>query len=121
MTKTIETHAAAVAYKAIADKLGEDIVVLDIKEISSLADYFVIAQGKNTIHVRAMAEHVDEQLAKVDVKTRHVEGYAASRWILMDFGFMVVHLFCKEEREYYRLERLWADARHVLQDELELD
>ena len=107
------------AYKAVDDKQGEDIMVLDISTISPLADYFIIASAGNSNLLKAMAEAVDEALHPLGITTRHVEGAQSARWILMDFGCIIVHLFHREEREFYRLEKLWGDARHLMVEELE--
>ncbi|MCL2854710.1 MAG: ribosome silencing factor [Defluviitaleaceae bacterium] len=109
---------AKAAYKAVDDKQGEEIMVLDITGISPLADYFVIASANNSNQLKAMAEFVEEKLAPMGIRTRHVEGTQSARWILMDFGCIIVHLFHKEEREFYRLEKLWGDARHLMEEEL---
>ncbi|MCL2620491.1 MAG: ribosome silencing factor [Defluviitaleaceae bacterium] len=106
------------AYKAVDDKQGEDIMVLDITTISPLADYFIIASASNSNLLKALAESVDEALAPHGIHTRHVEGTQSARWILMDFGSIIVHLFHREEREFYRLEKLWGDARHLMEEEL---
>jgi ribosome-associated protein len=106
------------AYHALTDKLGEDIVVLDITGVSSLADFFIIATGNNPNHVRAMTDHVQDVLEGAGFRTRQVEGQQSARWILLDFGDIVVHLFNKEEREFYRLEKIWGDARHYSPEEL---
>ncbi|MDR2168274.1 MAG: ribosome silencing factor [Clostridiales bacterium] len=111
-------EAVKVAYNAVADKMGEDILVLDISGVSIISDYFIIASANNANQLKAIAEHVEEKLAMNSIFIRHVEGVQTARWILMDFGYIIVHLFCKEEREYYRLEKLWGDARHILHDEL---
>ena len=106
------------AYNAVADKMGEDIIVLDIREVSIISEYFIIASANNSNQLKAMSDHVQEKLFALGVQMRHVEGVQTARWILLDFGHIIVHLFCKEEREYYRLEKLWGDARMLLPDEL---
>jgi ribosome-associated protein len=111
-------EAVKAAYHAVADKMGEDITVLDIREVSIISDYFIIASANNPNQLKAITDHVQEKLAPMGIKARHVEGVQSARWILLDFSWIIVHLFCKEEREYYRLEKLWGDARVILQDEL---
>ena len=111
-------EAVKVAYAAVDDKMGEDIIVLDISGVSIISEYFIIASANNANHLKAMADNVDEKLAEVGVFARHVEGVQTARWILMDFGYIIVHLFCKEEREYYRLEKVWGDARNIEPDDL---
>ncbi|MCL2396615.1 MAG: ribosome silencing factor [Defluviitaleaceae bacterium] len=111
-------QAVKVAYSAIDDKMGEEIVVLDIHEVSIISDFFIIASAKNSNQLKAMAESVQEKLAQLGIRPRHIEGVQSARWILLDFGYIIVHLFCKEEREYYRLDRLWGDAVQILPEEL---
>ena len=95
----------------IMDKKGEDIVVLDLRKVTSVSDFFIIATGTSTVHVRAIADEIQEKLIKEDrVAPWHVEGYEARRWILLDFVDIVVHLFDAETRAYYLLEKLWKDA-----------
>jgi ribosome-associated protein len=110
--------AVKVAYNAVSDKMGDDIIVLDIRQVSIISDYFIIASGNNSNQLRAMADHLQEKLFETGVRVGHVEGLQSARWILLDFGHIIAHLFCKEDREYYRLERLWGDARQILPDEL---
>ncbi|MGN1318159.1 MAG: ribosome silencing factor [Lachnospirales bacterium] len=116
MTDTFK--AAKAAYKALDDKMAVDIKVLDIKGVSSLADYFVIASGNNPNQLRAMADEVDEQLFKAGFRLKHSEGMNSKNWILMDFGDIVVHLFNKEDRGFYNIERIWGDAKEVPENEL---
>jgi len=105
--------AVKAAYKAIDDKMGEDVVILDIREVSIISEYFIIASANNSNQLKAIAEFVEEKLATVGIKLRHIEGVQTARWILLDFGYIIVHLFCKEEREYYRLDKLWGDAAEI--------
>ena len=111
-------EAVKVAYKALEDKFAMDIKVLDIKKISSVADYFIIASASNPNQLRAMTDEVDEQLYKVGFRLNHSEGVQSKSWILLDFGNIVVHLFNKEDRDFYNLERLWGDAKIVSEDDL---
>ena len=110
--------AIKTAYNAISDKMGEDIVVLDISDVSIISEYFIIASANNPNQLKAMTDHLQEKLEQIGMKMRHVEGVQSARWILLDFGHIIVHLFCKEEREYYRLDKLWGDARQISADEL---
>lgn len=116
MVNTFE--GAKIAYKALDDKMGIDIKVLEIKGISSLADYFIIASGNNPNQLRAMADEVDEQLFRAGYRLKHSEGMTAKNWILMDFGDIVVHLFNKEDRAFYNIERIWGDAKEIPEEEL---
>ena len=106
-------EAARIAREALEDKKAEDIKVLDIKNISNIADCFVIASGSNVNQLRAMANNVEEKLFKAGYKLHHSEGYQGGLWILLDFGPIVVHLFNKEERDFYSLDRVWGDAKKI--------
>ena len=100
---------------AIADKKGEDVLLLDIQDISILADYFVIGSAASERQARAIIEGVKQEVRQAFDRTPlHVEGGAATGWVLMDYGGVVVHLFSPEMRAYYDLEGLWRDARVVV-------
>jgi len=116
--KTDIMTAVRAAYNAVSDKMGDDILVLDIREVSVISEFFIIASGNNPNQLMAMADHIQEKLHEQGVQLRHIEGLQTARWILLDFGHIIAHLFHKEEREYYRLERLWGDAKQILPDEL---
>lgn len=105
--------AAKLAVDALKDKKGEDVRVIDISEISTIADYFIIASGSNPSQVQAMADNVDEKLAACGRFPGHTEGYNGASWILMDYGDVVVHIFSKEDRSFYDLERIWRDGKEV--------
>lgn len=105
--------AAKIAQEALEDKKAEDIKVLDLIGLSNIADYFVIASGNNANQLRAMADQVEEKLLKAGFKLNHSEGYQGGTWILLDFGSLLVHLFNKEERTFYSLERVWGDAKEI--------
>lgn len=117
MTKEVFNGVKA-AYKGLDDKLAVDIRVLDIREISPIADYFVIASGNNSNQIKAMADSVEEELYKAGFHLNHSEGMQSGSWILLDFGDIIVHLFNKEDRDFYSLERIWGDAREVTESEL---
>lgn len=120
MQTIIDTFIGAkTAYKALDDKMGLDINVLDIREISVIADYFVIASGNNPSQLKAMADEVEEQLYKAGFKLNHSEGFQTKSWILLDFGDIVVHLFNKEDREFYNIERIWGDAKFIAPEKLQ--
>lgn len=103
-----------VAYKALDDKMGIDITVIHIGEVSPLADYFIIASASNSSQLKAMAEEVEEKLFKeAGLKKKHSEGVQTKSWILLDFGDIVIHLFNKEDREFYNIERIWGDANFI--------
>lgn len=100
-------------YNALDDKKGIDIKVLDISEISVMADYFIIASGSNKSQVQALADNVEEEMLKLDIHSRQVEGYPSGNWILMDYGDFIVHVFNQDDRLFYDLERIWKDGKLV--------
>jgi len=105
---------ALLAAEAASDKKAEDIVVLDVAEILVITAYFVIATGASDRQVRSIADEVEDQLReKAGMKPIGREGEREGKWVLLDFGDLVVHVFQPDEREFYRLERLWADAPRV--------
>ena len=110
--------AVKAAYKAIDDKFGYDVVILDVSEVSIMAEYFMIATANSPSQLKAITDEVEHQLHKHCIALRHSEGVQSARWILLDFGGIVVHLFCKEDREYYRLERIWGDAKEIKPEDL---
>ena len=109
---------AKLAYNALADKKGDNIIIIDISEISPIADYFIIADGANQNQLQAMCDTVEEELYKAGCKLKQTEGNRNSTWILMDFGDVVVHVFSKEDRLFYDLERIWTDGKEISADEL---
>lgn len=109
---------AKIACHALGEKKAEDIRVIEISEISVLADYFIIASGGNQNQIQAMVDAVDEELAKAGHHARQVEGNHNSSWILMDYGDIIVHIFSKEDRLFYDLERIWRDGRQMDASEL---
>ncbi len=96
--------------KAASDKKGIDIVTVKMRKISGICDYFVITSGTSTTHVRALSDHIIRQLREKGAKLRHVEGEGEASWILVDFGDVVGHIFLKDTRRFYDLEKLWAKA-----------
>lgn len=99
------------ACKALEDKKGKDIKVIDIHEVSVIADYFVIASGSNQNQVQAMVDNVEEQLGRAGHEPKQIEGSKNSAWILMDYGDLIVHVFDEENRLFYDLERIWRDGK----------
>lgn len=93
-----------------------DIKVLDIKGLTTIADYFVIVSGSSTVQVKAIADEIDEAMGKEGCPINRKEGYTTGRWILLDYGDIIVHVFHKEDREFYNIERLWADSKEVIID-----
>ena len=110
---------ARIAYHALSDKKGEDIKVIDITGISVLADYFIIANGNSDSHVNALVDNVEEELHKAGYSLRQREGQASGSWVLLDFGDIIVHVFDKENRLFYDLERIWKDGKDITPEELE--
>lgn len=108
---SLETAIAAA--KAISGKIGLDIQVIAISDISVLADYMVIATGNSSTHVRALADEVEYQLDKAGVSVSHIEGYRSDTWILLDYIDVIVHVFSEEARQFYDLDRLWADGKPI--------
>ena len=102
---------AAMACDALDDKKANDIKVIDIEKVSSLADYFIIASGSNRNQVQAMADNVDEVLGRAGYPVKQIEGYSTANWILMDYGDIVIHIFDEENRLFYDLERIWRDGK----------
>jgi ribosome-associated protein len=101
------------AVEALRDKKAEDITVIDIREVSSIADYFIIANGNNSNQLTAMQDAVDEALYKAGLHVKQVEGNNHSTWILMDYQDIIVHLFSTEDRLFYDLERIWKDGKVI--------
>lgn len=99
--------------EGIDDKKGMDIVALNLAGVSIVADYFVICHGNSDIQVQAIATEVKKRAIANGLPVKGIEGMNAARWVLMDFGDIVVHIFHKDERPYYNLERLWSDAKRV--------
>lgn len=95
------------------DKKAQNLVVLDVQGVSAFTDYFVICHGNSYRQVQAIATEVRSQLNKKEIALKGIEGEREGRWVLIDLGDIVVHLFHKEEREFYGLERLWGDAKEV--------
>ena len=103
---------------ALEDKKGEQIKIIDISKISVIADYFVIASGRNENQIRAMADGVQENLAKVKVYPRQTEGYQTARWILLDYQDVIIHIFNEDDRLFYDIERIWSDGLSIEEDQL---
>lgn len=99
--------------KLLDNKKAIDIEVLGIGEVTSLGDYFVIASGSSNTQVKTLAAEVEDKLSALGIEPGRVEGEASAAWILMDYGDVIVHIFHKDSRSFYCLERLWADAKKV--------
>jgi ribosome-associated protein len=109
---TVQIAKAAV--DVASDKKASDVLMLDIQDITVIADYFVICSGNNSRQIQAIAEAIDEELGKQGVNLLHREGNADTGWVLLDLGGVIVHIFGPQEREYYHLERLWNNAKTVV-------
>ena len=105
--------------KILAAKKGEDVVVLDVNHLTIIADYFVIASGRSTTHVKSLCDELEEELGKKGIFPKRKEGYNEARWIVLDFSDILVHIFHYEEREFYNIERLWTDGDNLLKYKLE--
>lgn len=104
---------AIMAAKAIDSKKGLDIQVIEISDITVLADYMVIATGTSSTHVKALADEVEYQLDNAGVSVSHIEGYRSNSWILLDYVDVIVNVFDDEARHFYDLDRLWQDGKPV--------
>lgn len=102
---------------ALEDKKASDIEIIDVREQTSLGDYFVIASCQSAVQVRACVDEVEEKLEETDVYVKHKEGYQGGSWILMDYGDVIVHVMQQETREFYNIERLWHDAGETADEE----
>ena len=100
--------------QVIYDKKGRDIVALDVSHLTVICDAMVIATGRSANQVAALADEVDDRMAQRGISPRRTEGQNEGRWIVMDYGFIMVHIFHQEERAYYNLERLWEDGTNRL-------
>jgi len=101
------------AYEALNDKKGEDIKIIEIGKLSTVADYFIIANGSNAPHVESLVDNVEEELLKEKIHAERIEGVKSSGWILMDYNDVIVHVFSKEDRLFYDLERIWRDGKEI--------
>jgi ribosome-associated protein len=104
---------AKIAIEALEDKKAQDIKVIDISEVSVIADYFIIAGGSNRSQIQALSDNVDEKLGRAGFPCKQIEGYDSANWILQDFGDVIVHIFDSENRLLYDLERIWRDGKQI--------
>ncbi len=109
----LSMEMAKLVIDALEDKKAEDIKIIDISEVSVLADYFIIAGGNNHSQIQALCNNVEEKLGRAGHPVKQVEGYDTANWILMDFGDVIVHIFDKENRLLYDLERIWRDGKLI--------
>ncbi|MCR5607732.1 MAG: ribosome silencing factor [Lachnospiraceae bacterium] len=101
------------AYEALDDKKGENIKILQISELTTIADYMIITNGNSPSQVKALADNVDEKLHLAGIDPRSIEGARSDRWVLMDYGDIIIHIFSKDDREFYNIERIWSDAKEI--------
>ena len=112
---------AKLAWKALDDKKGNELRVIDIEKVSSIADYFIIANGDNRNQVQAMSDNVEEMLGRAGYEPKQIEGYQNANWILLDYGDIVVHIFSADDRRFFDLERIWRDGITVSEEELGIE
>ena len=117
-TKERSAELARIAIAALEEKKAEDIRVIDISEVSVLADYFIIANGSNGPQIQALSDEVSEKMEKAGAVLTQIEGYDNASWVLLDFGDVIIHIFNQEYRLLYDLERIWRDGKQVDKDQL---
>jgi ribosome-associated protein len=109
---------AILSARAMDQRRGSKITVLKLEDLSTFTDYFVVGTGASRVQTRAMADHVEDELSKTGLRPGRIEGLQEGRWILMDYGQVIVHIFLEDERSFYGLERLWADAPALPAEEI---
>ena len=109
---------ARIAWQALSDKKGEDIKIIDITGVSVLSDYFIIPSGNCESQISALVDNVEEELHKAGYHLKQREGRSGASWILLDFGDIIVHVFDKENRLFYDLERIWKDGKDIAPEQL---
>lgn len=110
---------AQIAYEALEEKKGEDIRVIEISEITTVADYFIIAHGNNPSQVSSLVENVEFRLSEKGYESKRIEGVKNTSWVLMDYTDVIIHIFSKEDRLFYDLERIWRDGKDITKEELQ--
>jgi len=116
--KDRSAELARIAISALEDKKAEDVRVIDIGDVSVLADYFIIANGNNRTQVQAMADEVEQRLGRAGAEPKQIEGYQTGNWVLLDFGDVIIHIFDAQNRLFYDLERIWKDGRQIDPEQL---
>ena len=109
---------AKIACAALEEKKAEDLKVINIEEVSVLADYFIITSGTNKNQVQALVDNLEDALGKEGYHAKQVEGYQTANWILLDYGDIIIHVFDSENRLFYDLERIWRDGKSISVEEL---
>ena len=104
---------AKIAFEALEDKKGENVCAIDISSVSVLADYFVIANGNSDSQVRALVDNVEEKMHKAGYELKEQEGNNSGTWVLLDYGDLIIHIFDRENRQFYNLERIWSDGKRI--------
>ena len=104
---------AVLAIEALEDRKAGDIQIIDISEVSVLADYFIIAGGSNRSQIQALSDAVEEKLGKAGHPVKQIEGYDGAAWVLLDFGDVIVHVFDRDNRLLYDLQRIWNDGKQI--------
>jgi ribosome-associated protein len=102
----------------LQDKKAKDVKVIDIRQLTTIADYFIICSGTSTTHIKTLSDEVEKKLVEKNERPLRREGYNSARWILLDYGDIVVHIFHEEDREYYNLEHLWQDGKTIVFDSI---
>lgn len=113
MENSKSREMAKLAIQALEDKKAEDIKVIDISEVSVIADYFIIANGSNRSQIQALSDNVEEILGRAGYPVKQIEGYQNANWVLLDFNDVIIHIFDKENRLFYDLERIWRDGKLI--------
>jgi ribosome-associated protein len=111
-------NKALEAARAALDKKAKDVLILDLKGLTTITDYFVICSGESTTQVKAIAELIEEKFDEAGIKPLGIEGLKYSHWVLMDYGDVIIHIFEEETRAFYELEKLWIDAKRVQLSEI---
>ncbi|VAX34053.1 Ribosomal silencing factor RsfA [hydrothermal vent metagenome] len=109
--KSIEK--ARLAVKAALDKKAKNVLILELKDLSVMSDYFVICSGESTTHVRSIVDNIEEEFRLKKIKPSGIEGHKLNQWVLMDYSDVIVHVFEEETRAFYELEKLWLDAPRI--------
>lgn len=112
------SEIARLVIDALEDKKAEDIKVIDISQLTVIADYFIIAGGSNRSQIQALSDNVTEKLGRAGHPLKQMEGYDTANWVLMDFGDVIVHVFDRENRLLYDLERIWRDGQQIAKEDL---
>ncbi|GAB4371790.1 MAG: hypothetical protein Kow0042_14750 [Calditrichia bacterium] len=111
------TQLAEKVAKLAWQKKAQDIAILDLRKLTDVSDFFVITSGESELHVKAISEHIEEELKKANIRVWHKEGFQNLNWVLLDYIEVVVHIFRPQHRSYYSLERLWGDAPTIRLEE----